>query len=865
MNDLQDFAAKTPFEFPDLIEASQKLLAMGFAADKVRPTLTAIGDAVAGLGGGPGTIDQITRALGQMQAKGKAASQEMMQLTEAGIPAWQMLADKIGVSVPEAMKLVESGAVSADTAIGALVSGMEAKFGGMMAKQSQTFSGMLSTLKDNATQAAATLTQPFFDLATKGIAGLNEIFSRGDFQSGLQNLASQISSGLGQSISWLPGTFIPALQNAGTQINTTFGPIVQGTLTALSNIFNTQIVPAMQKILPALQELANAVGPILGTALEALAKLLGLVIIDALQRFAQMLTMVANGIEPAKAAFEALKTTIQQVSAGIKMALAEIISSLGAFARQFADFIRSVANGMANLPFDAMHEQAAGLRALADGIGNASREMSGWAADLAASVRDHTEARNQEAAAVTAVTDATDLSADAMRREQMEMRNAANASKDFGNAAENAGQKAIAGASAAQQAAEMMSKVADKVRGMVEQALNPTTVDQRLQMTGNAWDEFRLRLEAVNSGTPLDQYGAAFVAQVQKMQQITGLALPDIAAKFKDFSLFANMDWLKGALESGAIDLEPIKARINEQIQQIIGQANLMKAAFNEVWAGLSQQTKIDLAGALGLTPDAANNAQQVFAAMSGQGAVTAATQTDAAAKAASALQTGLSGANTNAGNLAAALQKLPQPLSDVKPKLEDLAKLLTDKVNPPMNALSGYFKTATDGVTKLIEDLPTLNGKFDDFVKKIQDITPPLETFLKDVLRPVADTLAEMLDTTLKLVDALHDLAEALKNTKPNEQFESHSPSPFETTLKNILATMGDITSLAPNAFSRLTTPEGFGVGQNVALAGATNGGSAGRQIVFTGNIYVQNPANFDAFMEEINRRVDTIVVNGD
>ena len=52
-----------------------------------------------------------------MQAKGKAASQEMMQLTEAGIPAWQMLADKIGVSVPEAMKMVEKGAVSADTAL----------------------------------------------------------------------------------------------------------------------------------------------------------------------------------------------------------------------------------------------------------------------------------------------------------------------------------------------------------------------------------------------------------------------------------------------------------------------------------------------------------------------------------------------------------------------------------------------------------------------------------------------------------------------------------------------------------------------------------------------------------------------------
>ena len=46
-------------------------------------------------------------ALGEMQAKGKAASQEMMQLTEAGIPAWEMLAEAIGVGIPEAMKMVE--------------------------------------------------------------------------------------------------------------------------------------------------------------------------------------------------------------------------------------------------------------------------------------------------------------------------------------------------------------------------------------------------------------------------------------------------------------------------------------------------------------------------------------------------------------------------------------------------------------------------------------------------------------------------------------------------------------------------------------------------------------------------------------
>lgn len=176
LDELQAFAAKTPFEFPDLIRASQRLMAMGFEATEVIPTLTAVGDAVAALGGNAATIDRVTTALGQMNAKGKTSAEEMMQLTEAGIPAWQMLADKIGVTVPEAMAQVSKGAVSAQTTISAVVDGIETKFGGMMEKQSSTWAGMLSTLSDNFTQLSGTLVGPFFEMAKAGLAKLIEGF-----------------------------------------------------------------------------------------------------------------------------------------------------------------------------------------------------------------------------------------------------------------------------------------------------------------------------------------------------------------------------------------------------------------------------------------------------------------------------------------------------------------------------------------------------------------------------------------------------------------------------------------------------------------------------------------------------------------
>lgn len=153
--ELQGFAAATPFEFNQVTSAAQKFLAFGFTAEQVIPTLTAVGDAAAGVGLGADGIDRVTLALGQMAAKSRIQSDEMLQLTEAGIPAWQMLADKIGKSVPEVMDMVSKGGVDAATGINALVEGMNQKFGGMMEQQSHTIQGTWSTLMDGIDQTAA--------------------------------------------------------------------------------------------------------------------------------------------------------------------------------------------------------------------------------------------------------------------------------------------------------------------------------------------------------------------------------------------------------------------------------------------------------------------------------------------------------------------------------------------------------------------------------------------------------------------------------------------------------------------------------------------------------------------------------------
>ncbi len=154
LGDLRKFANETPFEFPELAESAKKMLAFGFSAKEVVPLLREVGDAASGLGGGAPLMDQIVRALGQMQAKGRVSFQEMNQLSEAGIPAWQHLADAVGAAegklytIPAMLDKVEKGEVAVGLAMKAIREGLVRDFSGGMAAQSKTLLGLFSTLKD---------------------------------------------------------------------------------------------------------------------------------------------------------------------------------------------------------------------------------------------------------------------------------------------------------------------------------------------------------------------------------------------------------------------------------------------------------------------------------------------------------------------------------------------------------------------------------------------------------------------------------------------------------------------------------------------------------------------------------------------
>lgn len=172
ISDLQKFAANTPFEFPDLQKSAKLMLAMGFSAEKVLPNLRAIGDAVAAVGGGADVLDGVTLALGQMLTKGKVSAEEMNQLAERGIPAWDLMAQKMGKSKAELMNMAEQGKLMSDVALPALIDAMGTKFAGAMDKQSKTFSGMMSTIKDNMNILMGEIMEPVFNRIKELLPGV---------------------------------------------------------------------------------------------------------------------------------------------------------------------------------------------------------------------------------------------------------------------------------------------------------------------------------------------------------------------------------------------------------------------------------------------------------------------------------------------------------------------------------------------------------------------------------------------------------------------------------------------------------------------------------------------------------------------
>lgn len=148
LGDLREFGASTPFEFPALADAGKKLISFGFSQKSLIPEMKKLGDVAAGL---DIPFSDLADIYGKARVQGKIMSEDLNQLAGRGIPVFDELAKVMGVPAGEIKKLASTGKIEfADLQkTFTNMTGEGGRFSGMMAAQSQTAGGLISTLRDN--------------------------------------------------------------------------------------------------------------------------------------------------------------------------------------------------------------------------------------------------------------------------------------------------------------------------------------------------------------------------------------------------------------------------------------------------------------------------------------------------------------------------------------------------------------------------------------------------------------------------------------------------------------------------------------------------------------------------------------------
>ena len=153
-------AASTPFEVASLVKGNQLLISAGLSAEQARDDILALGNAISATGGGEEELSRMVINLQQIKNVGKASALDIKQFAYAGIDVYGLLADYTGKTREEVTNLE----ISYEDLTGALkfASQEGGKYFNAMEKQSKTFNGQLSNLKDNFMAFLGEVTIPLF-------------------------------------------------------------------------------------------------------------------------------------------------------------------------------------------------------------------------------------------------------------------------------------------------------------------------------------------------------------------------------------------------------------------------------------------------------------------------------------------------------------------------------------------------------------------------------------------------------------------------------------------------------------------------------------------------------------------------------
>ena len=333
----QEYADKTVYSISDIRNVTAQLAANGVTDfDKLAE---AAGNLNAVAGGNAETFGSVGMVLTQTAGAGKLTTENWNQLADAIPGASGKLQEamlKNGAYTGNFREAMEKGEISAEEFNKAVMDLGMTDAAQEAATSTQTIEGAMGNLQASVVGVGTTILDQFKGPLTSGIS-----------------LVAQGISGLSGVFTGLVQTIGPILSQIGTVFQTAFAPI--GTM------ITTQLLPALQPLMGALQNLANAVMPVIMTAIQTIAPVLATVVSNVIQTMSVIATAVTPVINNIAALIQAVLPVIQSLFQSWGSAIQGVINAVFPFIQTVVTSVMNVVNAIISTVLAAINGDWSGV------------------------------------------------------------------------------------------------------------------------------------------------------------------------------------------------------------------------------------------------------------------------------------------------------------------------------------------------------------------------------------------------------------------------------------------------------------------------------------------------------------------------
>lgn len=259
VEELKKMAASTPFEMGDLAEATQQLIAFGVQSEDTGTYLQQLGDISLG---NKDKLNSLVAAFGKMNSTGKVTLENINQMAEQGFNPLKQISESTGESMTSLYERVSDGRVSLDEIKLAMQDATTkgiGPFAGGMEKASQTMSGRISTLKDNARalvgEVFTPITNGIKDQILPGAISAIDTLTAAFHQNGVVGMVTAagdiVGQGLGlftQSLPKFGETAMNIVSSLFQGIRNNQGQIAEGAVTTITTLV-TGLIRSLPQLL----------------------------------------------------------------------------------------------------------------------------------------------------------------------------------------------------------------------------------------------------------------------------------------------------------------------------------------------------------------------------------------------------------------------------------------------------------------------------------------------------------------------------------------------------------------------------------------------------------------------------------------